>query len=230
MSKLTNRKSVDYNINAPKDRHIPVFDLQTRLWYTVDYQDLAISKITSGSVTASVDPDYGFKVNANTTISGSTFISGSLIVNGIATLNNLTGSLFGTSSHAVTASFVTQAASATSASYALSASFAEQANTASSADDFKVRGTLTAQTIVVQTVTSSVIYSSGSNIFGNKSTDTQQFTGSVLVSGSITVQGNVINNLTASWAINAISASISQVAVTASYIQLADSASYALSS
>ena len=227
MSKLTNRKSVDVNINAPKDRHVPVFDLQTRLWYTVDYQDLSISKITSGSVTASVDPAYGFSVNANTTISGSTFISGSLIVNGIATLNNLTGSLFGTSSFAA---YATTASYALSSSRAISSSYAEQASTASSADNFNVRGTLTAQTLVVQTVTSSVIYSSGSNIFGNKATDTQQFTGSVLVSGSITVQGNVINNLTASWAINAISASISQVAVTASYVQLAASASYALSS
>jgi len=59
-------------------------------------------------------------------------------------------------------------------------------------------GTLTAQTLVVQTVTSSIIYSSGSNIFGNKITDNQVFTGSVLISGSITVSGSVINNLTAS--------------------------------
>ena len=61
-------------------------------------------------------------------------------------------------------------------------------------------GTLTAQTLVVQTVTSSIIYSSGSNIFGNKATDNQVFTGSVLISGSITVSGSVINNLTASYA------------------------------
>jgi hypothetical protein len=46
-------------------------------------------------------------------------------------------------------------------------------------------GTLTAQTLVVQTVTSSVLYSSGSNIFGNNIANTQVFTGSVLVTGSI---------------------------------------------
>jgi hypothetical protein len=47
-----------------------------------------------------------------------------------------------------------------------------------------ITGTLTAQTLVVQTITSSIIYSSGSNIFGNRLTDTQQFTGSVLITGS----------------------------------------------
>ena len=46
-------------------------------------------------------------------------------------------------------------------------------------------GTITAQTLVVQTVSSSIIYSSGSNIFGNKNTDNQVFTGSVYISGSI---------------------------------------------
>jgi len=44
--------------------------------------------------------------------------------------------------------------------------------------------TITAQTLVVQTVTSSIVYSSGSNIFGNSVSNTQQFTGSLQVSGS----------------------------------------------
>lgn len=52
-------------------------------------------------------------------------------------------------------------------------------------------GTLTAQTLVVQTVTSSISYSSGSNIFGNSSTNTQKFTGSVLISGSSTFSNNI---------------------------------------
>ena len=75
-------------------------------------------------------------------------------------------------------------------------------------------GTLTAQTLVVQTVTSSVLYSSGSNIFGNNIANTQTFTGSVLITGSIginatasipgtslTIQGSqgavILNNPTA---------------------------------
>jgi len=40
--------------------------------------------------------------------------------------------------------------------------------------------------LIVQTVSSSVIYSSGSNVFGNNITNTQTFTGSVLISGSST--------------------------------------------
>ena len=45
-------------------------------------------------------------------------------------------------------------------------------------------GTIVAQTLNVQQVTSSIVYSSGSNIFGNDVSNTQQFTGSLQVSGS----------------------------------------------
>ena len=48
-------------------------------------------------------------------------------------------------------------------------------------------GTITAQTLNVQQVTSSIVYSSGSNIFGNSVSNTQQFTGSVLITGSLAV-------------------------------------------
>ena len=51
-------------------------------------------------------------------------------------------------------------------------------------------GNITAQTLVVQTITSSVVYSSGSNVFGNVIGNTHQFTGSVLVSGSMNVNAN----------------------------------------
>jgi hypothetical protein len=47
-----------------------------------------------------------------------------------------------------------------------------------------VTGQITAQTLNVQQVTSSIVYSSGSNIFGNDLSNTQQFTGSLQVSGS----------------------------------------------
>jgi hypothetical protein len=48
-------------------------------------------------------------------------------------------------------------------------------------------GTITAQTINVQQVTSSIVYSSGSNIFGCSLSNTQQFTGSVTITGSLAV-------------------------------------------
>ena len=62
---------------------------------------------------------------------------------------------------------------------------------------FTSTGTLTAQTLVVQTITSSVVYSSGSNIFGNALNNTQTFTGSVLITGSLALAGNITSNGTA---------------------------------
>jgi len=52
-----------------------------------------------------------------------------------------------------------------------------------------VTGQVVAQTLNVQQVTSSIVYSSGSNIFGNTLGNTQQFTGSVSVTGSLAVAG-----------------------------------------
>ena len=103
--------------------------------------------------------------------------------------------------YAATAGSATAAQTATSASYALTASYtpgsgvsvsSSYAATASSADNFLVRNTLTAQTLVVQTITSSIVYSSGSNIFGNNSSNVQQFTGSVYVTGSLNVNGGQV--------------------------------------
>ena len=50
-------------------------------------------------------------------------------------------------------------------------------------------GAITAQTLNVQQVTSSIVYSSGSNIFGNSVSNTQSMTGSVGISGSLSVNG-----------------------------------------
>jgi hypothetical protein len=52
-----------------------------------------------------------------------------------------------------------------------------------------VTGQVVAQTLNVQQVTSSIVFSSGSNIFGNSLGNTQQFTGSVSVTGSLAVNG-----------------------------------------
>jgi len=67
-----------------------------------------------------------------------------------------------------------------------SASFATTAATASSADNLLVRSTLTAQTLVVQTITSSVDFVTGSTRFGSTGSNTHQFTGSVSITGSLT--------------------------------------------
>jgi hypothetical protein len=53
-------------------------------------------------------------------------------------------------------------------------------------------GTLTAQTLVVQTITSSIVNMTGSNIFGSQLSDRQTFTGSVSITGSLTIGGGLI--------------------------------------
>jgi len=60
-----------------------------------------------------------------------------------------------------------------------------------------VSSTITAQTLVVQTVTSSIVYSSGSNLFGSALGDRQTFTGSVNITGSQNIFGNVGTNYAA---------------------------------
>ena len=57
-------------------------------------------------------------------------------------------------------------------------------------------GQIVAQTINVQQVTSSIVYSCGSNIFGNSVSNTQQFTGSILATGSLTLTGPMIGSST----------------------------------
>jgi hypothetical protein len=116
--------------------------------------------------------------------------------------------------NSISSSFATNAGSA---SYALNAGNAQSssfASTASSADNFTVRNTLTATTIVVQTITSSVNFVTGSTRFGTLASNTHVFTGSVSISGSLTVQGaisgsNITGSLlgTASYASNALSSS-----------------------
>ena len=94
------------------------------------------------------------------TISGSLTVTGNILTSGSITLSG----------------------SIASASYALSAS---NAQTASFANAFTVAGNLTAQTLVVQTITSSVDFVTGSTRFGSISANTHVFTGSIFTSGSV---------------------------------------------
>jgi len=186
-------------------------------------------------------------------ISGSFAASGSLnqfgdvVISGSLTV---TGSIIGTASYATTASYLS--------GYVSPFPFTGSAIVSGSLDvtgSLKVTGsitstgTITAQTLVVQTVSSSVIYSSGSNVFGNDLANTQVLTGSVTITGSLAVNGSnaILTNQTssmsasyavsASYALNSTSASFAttssfslNVPVTASYANNATSASYALTS
>jgi hypothetical protein len=169
-------------------------------------------------------------------------ITGSAENTNIVTTTRITSLTALSASFASTASFVQNAQSASFAvtashllgqsptsSYALTASFvldavsSSFAATASSADNLTVRGTLTAQTINVQTITSSIDYVTGSSINGSLLANTHQFTGSVSVTGSLAVNGSsaILTNQTSSMSV-----------ATASYwsgsIQNSTSASYAL--
>jgi hypothetical protein len=131
-------------------------------------------------------------------LSGSLEITGSIYATG-----GITGSFSGT---ATSASY---ALIATSASYAANSDLLDGrdsltfANTGSNAfvgtqningavaitGSLTTTGAITAQTLNVQQVTSSIVYSSGSNIFGNSVSNTQSMTGSVGISGSLAVVG-----------------------------------------
>jgi hypothetical protein len=56
-----------------------------------------------------------------------------------------------------------------------------------------VTGQVIAQTLNVQQVTSSIVFSSGSNVFGSSLSNTQQLTGSVSVTGSMNVNGTPVS-------------------------------------
>jgi hypothetical protein len=100
--------------------------------------------------------------------------------------------------------------------------------------DVIVNGTASVAFLNVTYESASVIYSSGSNIFGNSVTNTQTLIGTVVISGSQQITGSlnapsITGSLygTASWAQNAITASyITSSAITGTVT----SASYAMSS
>ncbi len=58
--------------------------------------------------------------------------------------------------------------------------------------DLRVRGTLTVDELHTSITTSSVIFESGSTAFGNTFDDTHTLTGSVNITGSITLNGQAI--------------------------------------
>ena len=150
-------------------------------------------------------------INYITYSSGSLSTSGSLTVTGsLNVTNGITGSFQGvattasyvlnavsasfatTASYAVSASIATNAVTASHALNAVSASFATTAVTASFANAFTVAGTLTATTLVVQTITSSVDFVTGSTRFGSLLANTHAFTGSVGMTGSLTLNNIAI--------------------------------------
>jgi len=152
-------------------------------------------------------------LSGSITVSGSIISTGTISMSGsIASAsyaNNATSASYAnnatTASYALNATTGAYANTATSASYALNATtfngLASSIFATTSSNTFignqvvsgslttsgsiTATGTITAQTLVVQTITSSTVYSSGSNIFGNAIGNTQTFTGSIYQTGSV---------------------------------------------
>ena len=135
-------------------------------------------------VTGSLTVLGNISVSGSITTSGSITISGSITSASFAsTASYWSGSIVNaeSASFASTASFVALAQSASNAVSAVTASFA---------NNLTVAGTLTAQTLVVQTITSSVDFVTGSTRFGSILDNTHIFTGSVSMTGSLAVITN----------------------------------------
>ena len=137
-------------------------------------------------------------------------VTGSLIVNGNLSVSGnvaVTGSLSGTSSLAAnsqllsgtgsvgfttTGSFTVASSSLSSRTSQIESVYATTGSnsfraTQSITGSLTVTGQIVAQTLNVQQVTSSIVYSSGSNVFGCDLNSRQTFTGSVLMTGSLVV-------------------------------------------
>ena len=178
------------------------------------YQGRLYSKTPTGSIkyyTQNSDLS-AYATTGSNQFSGSQTITGSLTVTG-----TITGTVAGTTATAsyveytnvankpalvsgssqVTYSGLTGVPSGIVSGSAQIASFGIFATTGSNGfngsqsitGSLTVTGQVVAQTLNVQQVTSSIVYSSGSNIFGNSLANTQQFTGSVSVTGSLAIAG-----------------------------------------
>jgi hypothetical protein len=140
---------------------------------------------TTGVISGSNALSASYAVNATTASFAASATSASFAASATSASYALNAT---TSSFAASATSSSFAASATSASYAVSAT------TASFANSLTVAGTLTAQTLVVQTITSSVDFVTGSTRFGSLLDNTHQFTGSVNITGSTNLVGSLTVN------------------------------------
>jgi hypothetical protein len=135
-------------------------------------------------------------------------ISGSLTVTGNATISgslNVAGGINATiTGSATSASYVEYSnvankptlvsGSAQVAAFGFATTGSNQFNGSQAiTGSLTVTGQVIAQTLNVQQVTSSIVYSSGSNVFGSSLSNTQQLTGSVSVTGSMNVNGTPVS-------------------------------------
>lgn len=131
-------------------------------------------------------------VNGNLSVSGNVAVTGSM--SGTSSLAANAELLSGTGSvgFTTTGSFTVASSSLSSRTTQIESVYATTGSnsfraTQSITGSLTVTGQIIAQTINVQQVTSSIVYSSGSNVFGCDLNSRQTFTGSVLMTGSLIV-------------------------------------------
>ena len=247
----------DVAISGPTDHQPLAYDTTAAKWVNSSTIVADLTGNASTATTASYALTASYVLNAISASHASNSDTASYVLNAVSasySLSSISASyaLNSTSasyainstsaSYAINSTSASYASNSTSASYALTADNAVSASyalTSSYADNFTVGGTLTAQTLIVQTITSSVEYITGSSQFGSQLSNTHQFTGSVSITGSLAVNdSNVIltnqtssmSVATASYVLNAQTASYVENAQTASYVLNAVSSSYAFNS
>ena len=160
--------------------------------------------ITTGSVSASVSPDGVFKVfgtgSVKSEFTGSVFITETLNVPKIIA-DELTGSFSGSfrgdgsELNNIPLSALSEDAfkiASGSATASISPNLGFVVNTSSSIQgDLSVSGRITAEEIFVNFISSSTLVSTGSNIFGDTSADTQTLFGDVTASNKVSSSGFV---------------------------------------
>ena len=139
-----------------------------------------ISQISTVSTDSS---SFALRITNNESTSSAFIVASGSLAARLTSNEALTGSFATTSSLALTSASVA-AINVRTGSFATTGSNQFNGNQIVTGS-LTATGTIVAQTLVVQTVTSSVVYSSGSNIFGLNSGNNHQFTGSIFVSGSV---------------------------------------------
>jgi cytoskeletal protein CcmA (bactofilin family) len=143
----------------------------------------------------SVEVNENLSVNGNFDVDGNFIVSGTFDIEGKVTVNDnvrINGNL--------------EVSGATSLTGSLVVSNAITASNMSIQNDLNVGGTLFANKVVTLIESSSIIFSSGSNILGDETSDTQTLIGLVRVSGSSQLTGsmgitgnlNVLGNISSS--------------------------------
>ena len=146
-------------------------------------------------------------------LSGSLLLTGSIVASGTITMSgSIASASFATNSSLLqgtgstgfttTGSFTATSSSLSSRTTQIESVYATTGSnsfraTQSITGSLTVTGQIIAQTLNVQQVTSSIVFSSGSNNFGNQLSNNQTFTGSVNITGSLALAGNITSNNTA---------------------------------